>query len=184
MSQDSSPAIYINRPCNGYRRMPPGCSNTLWASARYSETIVGSLNTAIDKAKKLSKKTNIILIGHSGGGTLAMLLADRRVKAKSDVTAVVTLAANLDHQAWTQALNYRALKHSLNAAEIILPAEVWQWHLAGGKDKRVPPEVIWPTVEKQPNAKWTVHNNFDHGCCWGTVWPQVLDALSRRVSQK
>ena len=178
MQLDTNPAVYINRPCYGHKTLPKNCMTKLWTSARYGSTILENLNAAITQAKSEGDYSKLVLIGHSGGGSLAMLIADIR----QDISAVITLAANLDHKAWTTTLKYDPLKDSLNAARVRLSPEVFQWHLAGSNDKRVPAAVIKPTVDKQVNAYWTLYEGFDHNCCWASIWPGVLHDLNQHTN--
>ena len=69
----------------------------LWTSARYGDEAVASMAAALrpDLAME-SGYDRVVWVGHSGGGALAMLLAER----VPETTAVVTIAADLDTEAW------------------------------------------------------------------------------------
>ena len=54
----------------------------------------------------------LVLIGYSGGGVLAMLLAEQFPATQ----AVVTVAGNLDTDAWAIEHGYSPLRGSLNPA--------------------------------------------------------------------
>ena len=115
-------------------------------------------------------------MGHSGGGALAMLLAYQL----PDVTRVVTLAGNLDIEAWTQYHQYSPLYTSLNpGAQPLLRPEVNQWHLIGGVDRVIPAPLIKPVILRQPSARGFEFPGFGHGCCWESIWPDVLKALDQ-----
>jgi pimeloyl-ACP methyl ester carboxylesterase len=62
--------------------------------------------------KQRSGSTRLTLVGYSGGGTIAVLLAARR----SDVAEVITVAANLDVGYWTQRDGLSPLTGSLDPA--------------------------------------------------------------------
>lgn len=81
----------------------------------------------------------IELIGYSGGGVLAALIAARR----TDVRRIVTVAANLDLAVWTRTLGVDAMRNSLDPAREADRIEaIPQYHLAGASDEAVPPSVV------------------------------------------
>jgi hypothetical protein len=92
MFLDPDPAVYVGRPCYHGLVGAAGCSGDLWTTARYSESVVSSLVAAIRRIMISRGYERISLFGHSGGGTLAMLLPERFPEAR----AIVTIAANLD----------------------------------------------------------------------------------------
>lgn len=176
MQLDMAQSLYLNRPCYGFGKPPPACHPDDWTFGRYSENVVSQLNTAIDEFTS-TKNPPLILFGYSGGGTLAMLLAARR----TDVTGIVTIAANLDHQSWSDHHGYLPLHNSLNAArQPILPPHVFRWHLAGEKDTQVPADLIQATVKEDPHADYLPYPDFNHKCCWHDIWPTLLDRIAQR----
>jgi hypothetical protein len=175
-ANDSSPAVlYIARPCQYQKEgSSPECATKYWSSHRYSEEVVTSVNFAIDWGVRQTGATTIFLVGYSGGGTVAVLVAARR----HDVAGLATIAANLDHRFWTEIHNVSPLVDSLNAADFTNSVEnIPQVHFAGAKDKIVP-----PIIAESYRAKFTdvtmveirTVNDFDHLCCWEDVWPDVL----------
>lgn len=181
MALDPQNSIYLNRPCYGYRTLPSSCEPSLWTDARYSREVVEALDRAVTELTQRYAIDNLVLIGHSGGGTLAVLLAQRR----RDVRAVVTLAANLDHRAWTEALGYRPLEHSLNPASgPLLPRDTLRWHFAGGNDRLVPAKIVATAAARDPYAQYRLHPTFDHTCCWRRIWPSTLEALGTALDRK
>ncbi len=174
MRLDSSPSLYLGRPCyHGLHDKPP-CEPRFWTSARYSEAVVESMAIALNALLVELSLDEVVLIGHSGGGALAMLLAARLPM----VRVVITLAANLDTDAWAAYHHYTPLHTSLNPARLApLPPRILQLHLAGEEDVNVPPNLIRPVVERQYNARWQVVRGQNHNCCWEAVWPAVLAAL-------
>lgn len=179
MLLDSTPSLYLNRPCYGLRQMPENCLSTLWTDGRYSAEVVATLATALEELGQKYRDKRLVLIGHSGGGTLAMLLAQRL----ENVAAVVTLAANLDHRAWTDAHGYLPLTRSLNPAEQPLLSEgILRWHLAGGKDLQVPAEITEKAASRDPAARFILHPDFNHTCCWQQIWPDLLQTLQDQLT--
>lgn len=178
MQIDRTDSIYLNRPCYGAYPMASGCENGLWTSGRYSETVVTAMNAAIDKIQEQYQAAQLVFIGHSGGGTLAMLLAERR----ADVAAVITLAANLDHRAWTHHFRYLPLSESLSAAAVELPTDVLRWHFAAVDDQQVPAELVERAAAHDPFARVETIQGLDHSCCWPQVWPAILQELNDQLT--
>ncbi len=176
MAQDDSPSLYLGRPCYNGSFADKGCSDDLWTSARYSETVVSSMADAINTVIRDSRVTDVRLFGHSGGGTLAVLIAER----VPEVNHVITLAGNLDPDAWVAHHQYESLYGSLNPAKRTpLRATVEQWHLLGRNDEVIPPALVKPFIQRQTNVFATEIGVFSHGCCWRKIWPSVLIALER-----
>jgi len=174
MTLDQSPSVYVGRPCYNGTSQDAGCDSALWTSARYSSTVVNSMAQTLHVLARRYRAGELWLFGHSGGGALAMLLADR-VPA---VTRVVTLAGNLDTDAWTQHHGYTPLYSSLNPArQPPLRTDVFQWHLLGGRDQVIPPELVKPFIVAQQNAVGIELPRFGHGCCWEQLWPRLIDSV-------
>lgn len=172
MALDPAPAIFLGRPCY-FDLNDSACSPDWWTDKRYSLDVVHSLNAALDVIAKDYR--HIVLIGHSGGGTLAMLLAPRR----SDVTAIITLAGNLDTSRWVEYHNYSPLIGSLNpAAQAPLPETISQWHYLGDEDAKITPGMLLPMISVQPNTRLQVLDDMDHTCCWASVWRGILEQVS------
>lgn len=174
MRIDPAPSVYLNRPCYGQVPMPPGCTSSWWTDARYSAAVVEAMSRALDRIRARYGSGRLVLIGHSGGGTLAMLLAGRR----QDVAAVVTVGANLDHASWTRHFGYEPLGKSLNvAAQPPLPPGVLRWHLVGEADAVVPPAVTAAGAAGDPHQWLRRYAGFGHHCCWEGIWGKLLGEL-------
>ena len=185
MLQDTHPSLYLNRPCYGLVNMPDNCSENLWTDGRYSEQVVRALNEALDIIKKETGFSRFTLIGHSGGGSLAIVLAARR----DDIVKLITITPNIDHQKWTDHFNYIPLKNSINPIDQ-LPAisDIDQWHLYGENDQIIPKvlvEDIYETekigiyskahLQKQAKkVKIISFPSYDHHCCWEKGWREIL----------
>jgi dienelactone hydrolase len=121
----------------------------------------------------LATKTahKLVLIGFSGGGTLATLLASRL----KNISTVVTIAANLDVKAWSDYHGYLQPAGSLNPiSDARIPASVHQIHLAGQKDDNVPAKIIESFSQTQKNALFLALPEYGHACCWIEIWPDIL----------
>ncbi len=175
MAQDSHPAIYLGRPCYFGMARDSACNPWVWTHGRYSEQVVESMRTALATLINANAITSLVLIGHSGGGTLAMLLAERIPR----VRLVVTLAGNLDIDAWTARHGYTALEHSLNPAHRPpLPRYIDQLHYVGKNDKNVPPEMLKTAVKQQKTARIFVLDGLGHQQGWDHYWTKVLQTIN------
>lgn len=174
MTRDPAPSLYLGRPCyHGLR--DSACTPEKWTNKRYSEEIVASMSAALDGAT--TGYRSMVLLGYSGGGTLAMLLAERQPR----VVALVTVAANLDTAAWTQLHGQQPLDGSLNPAlRPPLRADIRQLHYTGAEDDNVPPQLVRAAISQQAGAIFREYPKQDHSCCWSKVWPQVLAELTTK----
>jgi len=179
MAYDQTPALYLGRPCYNGRSQDEGCDSDLWTFGRYSVTVVNSMAKVIREITEQRQIRTIRLFGHSGGGALAMLLAPQI----EEVSAVVTLAGNLDTDAWTTHHRFTPLFGSLNPANApLLGSHVLQWHLIGERDGNIPADIVREAIQRQSRASnnteaWAFAN-FNHGCCWTQIWPQVLARIA------
>lgn len=169
--QKHHPIVYLARPCQFVSKDEwAGCRQAYWTHLRFSPDVVNAMNQAIDALKHEYHAKQMVLIGYSGGGTIAALIAARR----TDVSQLTTVGAILDTDFWVHQENLTPLYGSLN------PADAWrnlisvpQRHWVGGKDTVVPKEVALAFAERFPAEKKpniTVVSAFDHACCWATDW--------------
>ncbi len=172
MALDPAPVLYLGRPCYNGLAESPDCSVHYWTGGRYSEAVVSSLQVALEDFLRQHSFSQLVLIGYSGGGTLATLLAPRIGRT----LALVTLAANLDIDRWTGLHGYSPLADSLNPALMPAPA-VAQLHFAGNRDRVVPLSLIRSVIGRWPGARLTILDRVDHHCCWVKLWPQLLQQI-------
>jgi predicted alpha/beta hydrolase family esterase len=171
MQQDQQPAIYLGRPCY-FNPKDEQCSPNVWTRQRYSQTVVNSMAAAL---KTFSDSYNsIVLIGHSGGGALAALLAEQLPETRM----LVTLAGNLDTFSWALEHSYQPLKQSLNPSDRpALPKSIIQIHYAGEDDSIIDADWVQAYAEKQHRAEFHRLLDVDHTNGWQAFWPQALDKL-------
>lgn len=172
MALDPGERVYLGRPCYHGLAAMPSCTPELWTFGRYSAPVVDSMVTAVRKLLAERGNPALYLFGHSGGGTLAMLLAERLANTR----AVVTLAGNLDIEAWARHHHYTPLVGSLNPAHRPpLAPTVQQLHLVGTDDRLIPPALADGAVARRANSRVVTIKDFTHTCCWEAVWPAVLE---------
>jgi hypothetical protein len=178
MLRDPQAALYLGRPCYfgvGSR----DCAPQVWTHERYSAAVVDSMAHALIAARGAAGAGDVVLLGHSGGGVLAVLLANET----PDVVAIVTVGANLDVAAWSALHGYSPLVGSVDPARLLpargadaLPA----WHHVGGKDRIVPPAQLLAYALGRPGVTVVEWPAFDHTCCWADVWKSILATLPDR----
>jgi len=174
MAQDPAPSLYLGRPCYHGQSGTPPCHPLLWTSRRYGPEVVDSMAAALTGFLSRSRHDGIVFIGYSGGGTLAMLLAERFPQTR----AVVTVAGNLDIERWAAWHAYGPLQGSLNpAARPPLRSTIAQLHFVGDHDDNVPADLMHFVVSQQPCARFIIIDTFDHACCWRNTWPSILAQL-------
>ncbi len=178
MALDAGPSLYLGRPCYHGLATHPSCNPELWTHGRYSSRVVDSMESALRRLLAAGNDQALSFLGYSGGGALAMLLAERFPQTQ----AVVTVAGNLDPDAWAKHHGYSPLRTSLNPAKRpTLGATIFQLHLVGERDDTVPPALVRSALARQDKSEVRVIADFDHVCCWPQVWPSVLAGLAQGI---
>ncbi|MBF0161071.1 MAG: alpha/beta hydrolase [Magnetococcales bacterium] len=175
MVQDPNPAVgYLGRPCQYAEEGVHACPDRYWSSHRYAPEVVAAMGAAIDQMKEHLQSAEIGLVGYSGGGTVAALLAAER----RDVRWLITIAANLDVAAWTRHHQVSPMPHSANPVDVAdRLGPIPQWHFVGAEDERVPEVVLQSYLSHlpSPNAATLQRvSRMDHECCWEKAWPALL----------
>jgi hypothetical protein len=175
----SGSVLYLGRPCYLGLASSAECLPSDWTFGRYSPQIVASLALAANRVTRQRDFHDVILVGHSGGGALVVLMAPHVERLR----AMITLAANLDTRAWTLYHGYLPLTGSLDPADSApLAAGITEIHLAGGADRNVPPVLLGRYLAAHPGAQLWTFAGFDHRCCWQRAWPMLLPRLMERVA--
>ena len=175
MRQDLSSSFYLGRPCYYSWRLPiqEDCSPLLWTDARYSETVVDNMVFVLEKYVATHAFQKVILIGHSGGGTLAYLISQRIEQA----SAVIIISGNLNTDNWTRHHTYTPLRRSINPAKLLSIKNIPVVYLTGDKDKVVPLETNQEFLQKI-QARIITRPNYDHVCCWRNEWQTLIQDLT------
>jgi pimeloyl-ACP methyl ester carboxylesterase len=143
-----------------------------WTDKRLSEEAVNAAGEAIDQAKRLVKASKIHLIGYSGGGGLAALLAERRF----DVASLVTVAGLLDTDYWVLNHGWRPLIGSLNPIKNAKnTAFIPQIHFYGSKDYIIDSSLSLRFEQASQFANFKrLSQDADHYSGWTPKWPSLL----------
>ncbi len=174
IAEPHATAVYLARPCQFSMPDVAGqCTQSDWTSARYSGEVIAAMDQAISELKLRFSAKRVKLVGYSGGGAVAALVAARR----TDVSQLVTVAAVLDHQQWSQELHLSPLSKSLN------PADQWtvlqkvpQVHFVGGNDGVTGASGVGGYLARfapQQQPRVVVIPHFTHQCCWSEAWIQI-----------
>lgn len=180
-ARDPAPSVaYLGRPC---QYVAPGSDpyRTLsaWTGARYGEPVIASTNDAIDRLKAASGAISLELVGYSGGGAVAALIAARR----NDIVNLRTVAANLDTAFWTARQGVSPLTGSLNPADFTdrlqyLP----QIHFSGVNDNIVETAVFRSFAARFGRVdclNLMIAKNIGHRDGWLHFWHELLEVPVR-----
>src|SRR5512134_293742 len=75
MARDSGPRVLLGRPCYYPPAGDPRCDALAWTHARYSAEVVRSMAAALSRFLAAHPFRDVVLVGYSGGGTIAWLMA-------------------------------------------------------------------------------------------------------------
>ncbi len=168
---DRPNVVYVGRPCQ-YTPMSlnPTCTNQYWTGKRLSDDSVQSLNEVINSINKHNGKFS--LIGYSGGGGIAILIAARNHNVKD----IITIAGNLDTQSFVTFHNVTPMIGSLNPIDYVNQVrDIPQLHLSGEKDKVIPPFIADKFVQAASSicVKQQIFEDVTHRDGWTKIWEYV-----------
>lgn len=173
------PVLYLARPCQFVEgpnaRM---CRVNYWTGARLAPEVIQSLSQAIDQAKSLAKAQRVALVGYSGGGGAAALLAAQR----ADIVFLGTIAGNLDHEAWTRLHGVSPLRDSLNPLESAPQVrDLPQIHLSSSADNVIPPSISQKFCQAAHTpASCKIIDKIGHNGAWEDLWENVRNGEEGR----
>lgn len=173
MALDANASLFLGRPC--YHGLEAVCGSELWTHARYSKNVAKSMKSALESFLEGDSGRGfdrVDLIGFSGGGALATIIA-QELKASSKL---VTIAGNLDHDSWTQSFGYLPLVDSVNPIDIQNIKSLPALHVAGEQDRNIDISLTRAFVERH-GGRLLVVPEVDHACCWVEVWPDILKEI-------
>ncbi|MES2741248.1 MAG: alpha/beta fold hydrolase [Pseudomonadota bacterium] len=174
LAQPRGAAAYLSRPCQYLPTQAP-CQRALWTNRRLAPEVVTAMDAAMSTLKARFGASRLVLVGYSGGGAIAALVAARR----DDVARLVTVAGNLDTDAWTRWHRVTPLDGSLN------PASAWaalattpQLHWIGELDQVVPAAIAQAYAARFPAAARPALRlvpGYGHTCCWARDWATLWE---------
>lgn len=166
-----SNVIYIARPCQYEAiNMDHYCNNSYWTTKRMSDEVVNSMNIAITS---LTHNQPVDLIGYSGGGGIAVLVASRNKQVRS----IITIGGLLDHVAFNQYHKVRPMIGSLNPIEVATKiSNIPQMHYTGGEDKIIPAFIADKFVQtsNSPCVHQVILPKVSHDSGWEKSWNYIL----------
>ncbi len=153
------PAAWLGRPCQYVQ--DAACEPDDWTTHRFSEEAVAMTDAAVSGLMARAGADRVRLVGWSGGGVMATLVAAGR----EDVAGLVTIAAPLDVAAWTRSRGLSPLR-GLDPADLP-PIAAPQVHLTGAFDPVVRPAVVKETAQRLAGPRGLVETWPErHDCCW------------------
>ena len=164
-----SAVVYLGRPCQYLdQHALADCSPLWWTTQRFAPEVLTAYDLALDHLKARAGARTLRLIGHSGGGVIATLLALRR----QDVSSLITVASPLAIGDWARVKGISPLDGSLDPLLEAgnLPSAT---HWLGSNDEIVPVAVVELFVRVK-GGRVILVEGYDHACCWARDWPKFL----------
>lgn len=181
MLEDEQAAAYLGRPCYFGTATSDPCAPSVWTSGRYGDAVVRSMCEAANSLSDRRGALTVGLIGYSGGGAIALAMR----ACTRGLRSIITIAGNLDVNAWTEYHGYTPL---------VLPAEgrpantgsarVTEVHWQCSADRAIPPAITDRYFERHPEAVRVIVDDCSHDSGWEQYLPQIRaneTAAGRRV---
>jgi hypothetical protein len=166
--------LYVARPCQYlWPQKMNRCSSKYWSNKRSSEEVISSINQAISIVKQKQNISSIRLIGYSGGGGIAALIADRR----ADVNEFVSVSGNLNYKLFTQTHDLSPMNGSIDPITVANQiGSIPQIHYVGADDKIIPKQIALSFSDKVKVISDVSHDN------WPDKWAQILRTINHDLS--
>ncbi|MCU6669549.1 alpha/beta hydrolase [Enterobacteriaceae bacterium H4N4] len=166
--------LYLARPCQFIGPpLPSSCSVNMWTSERFSPAVVETMNAALNQVVQRYPGVKVDLVGYSGGGNIAALLAATR----DDVRSLRTVAGSLDVAYVNEIHRVTPMPAALSAIDRASALRALpQIHYSGGEDNTVPSAVARRFQQAVGGRCVQVETleGIAHGSDWAAVWPQLL----------
>jgi pimeloyl-ACP methyl ester carboxylesterase len=166
--------LYLARPCQFIATPLPGvCEEKWWTSDRFAPPVIDAMNEGINLITRRYPSVKLDVVGYSGGGNIAALLASR----PTDVQSLRTVAGNLDVD-WVNRLHdVTPMPNALSAIHSARQLhKLPQLHFSGGADEIVPAGVARRFKQAVGGrcVRVKVVEGMAHGSDWGAIWSQLL----------
>ncbi len=173
--EDPSPnVLYLARPGQFGSSVDPECSFVYWTDRRFSEEVIAAMNDVVSRVVQEMSAKVVHLIGYSGGGAVAVLLAARR----ADIASLRTVAGNLDPTGVNRYHRVNPLVGSLDPMDVVTRIKgISQRHFIGGRDTVIPQTVARVFVEREGDADHqsiTECIDAGHQGPWASRWQELL----------
>ncbi len=176
----SQSVFYIARPCQYVNLdQEPNCDQKYWTDYRFSKEVLQSYNDVLDNLKKQLGVQAFHLVGFSGGGAIAALLAAQR----TDIRSLRTISGNLDQVSLNAARGVSPLVGSLNPIDYVSRLRgIPQIIYTGAEDKTVPSWVARSFVRAEDNStcvRLVSVPGARHAQGWLSYWRNANSILPR-----
>lgn len=167
--------VYLARPGQYVRgsKVPP-CDPGYWTDRRFAEEVIQAMNEAVQTWLLESASKQVHLVGYSGGGTVAVLIAARR----NDIAGIRTIAGNLDP---TEVNRWHKVSPLAPGPDPIAAAAklkgVPQRHFVGAQDTIVIPAIAEryrKASGDSPCVNVTQVDGASHSRGWFERWTRLL----------
>ncbi len=172
---DPSPNVaYLARPCQFTPMQDnPRCEVAYWTGKRFAPEVLDAMDGAIGQLAARVPGQALELVGYSGGGAIAVLVAARR----HDVATLRTVAGNLDVEyvnRWHRVSPMPASRNPIDVARQV--AGIPQIHFSSAQDTVVPPEVArrFASAVGGTCVKTRVVSGVTHDGDWAQRWRDLL----------
>ena len=176
-AEDPAPnVVYLARPCQYTpMEMNATCEEAYWTGKKFSEKVINSMNQAVERFVGDAQSSGVHLIGYSGGGAVAALVAARR----QDVKSLRTVAGDLDPKGLSEYHEVSPLdEDSLDPMEVSGKlSAIPQYHFTGSEDPIVPAFIAEHFAQRSGNSdcvRVVPVQGADHVNGWTEAWPRLL----------
>jgi hypothetical protein len=171
----SQQIIYLARPCQYINiESEKSCNSEFWTNKRVSSEVINAFNIALDNIKHELNINKFRIVGYSGGGSIATILAAIR----NDVLDLRTIAGNLDIDTFSKVHNVSPLIGSLNPIDYAYQlVDTPQLHFISKKDSVITNSITNSFINQinKSDKNQTCINVLDvetptHSEGWDNIW--------------
>ena len=168
LQQTGGDVMYVARPCQFLlgEWASAKCDNPdLWTTQRFSHEAIKLIEAVIERSVG-DKKRPVTLVGHSGGGTVALAIAQRQ---QFPVACVITLGSPVDLKSWYGLWGAAPPATAVDPANAISAGQTAPVvFISGEHDQLVPPSAIgrWADVIRASPRLHHIRINSTHGTGW------------------